>query len=211
MTVTVDELVAQCYPFRVDHDERYLQTRYPWTYSCDFLRLYPHVIPVPLRMAHRKDHGNGALVLSRADGSIIRQMWAESEGVSDHELAVVLADAYLAVVGILKDHDFDYEVIEGRVVVSGVRLVVNHSDVVVYEIELHSKYPESVTYAITDTDIAICISSGENTLNTDDSTDLATDVRFRFSSTFDWTVITEHGPSTVYVCVYRRKRFGYPA
>lgn len=58
-------------------------TRYPYTYSCDYLRTFG-------------GHDAGGVRLSRADASQIRQAIAVAIGMSDEELANKLADYYLA-------------------------------------------------------------------------------------------------------------------
>ena len=58
-------------------------SRYPYTYSCDFIRMAGPV-------------GRGGVLLSRADASRIRQRIAEALGIDDHELACKLADAEIA-------------------------------------------------------------------------------------------------------------------
>lgn len=55
-------------------------SRYPYTYSCDFIRAAGPV-------------GRGGVVLSRSDASQIRQRIAKALGMDDHELACKLADA----------------------------------------------------------------------------------------------------------------------
>jgi hypothetical protein len=95
MTVTVEALLAQ-----VDQDsgERFSPTRYPYTYACDFLRNNTSVVPLEVRDAYWAARDELApSLMSRAQASGLRQAWAQSEGMSDDELAAVLADAYLAV------------------------------------------------------------------------------------------------------------------
>jgi hypothetical protein len=58
-------------------------SRYPDTYSCDFIRMAGPV-------------GSDGVVLSRSDASQIRQRIANALGMDDHELARKLADAELA-------------------------------------------------------------------------------------------------------------------
>ena len=58
-------------------------TRYPYTYSCDFIR---RAGPV----------GRDGVVLSRSDASQIRQQIANALGLDDYNLACKLADAQLA-------------------------------------------------------------------------------------------------------------------
>ena len=58
-------------------------SRYPYTYACDFIRMTGPV-------------GPKGVVLSRSDASQIRQSIADVLGMDDHELACKLADAELA-------------------------------------------------------------------------------------------------------------------
>jgi len=58
-------------------------SRYPYTYACDFIRM---VGPV----------GPKGVVLSRSDASQILQRIADVLSMDDHELACKLADAELA-------------------------------------------------------------------------------------------------------------------
>lgn len=55
-------------------------SRYPYTYACDFIRMAGPV-------------GSEGVVLSRADASQIRQVFAKAIGMDDYELACKLADA----------------------------------------------------------------------------------------------------------------------
>lgn len=57
-------------------------SRYPYTYSCDFIRSLGPV-------------SSGGVVLSRSDASQIRQGIADALGIDDDELARKLADAQL--------------------------------------------------------------------------------------------------------------------
>jgi hypothetical protein len=57
-------------------------SRYPYTYACDFIRAAGPV-------------GSEGVVLSRSDASQIRQSIAGALGMDDHELACKLADAQL--------------------------------------------------------------------------------------------------------------------
>ncbi len=92
MTTTVDQLVHEATRSAVA--TTFIPTRYPYTYAADFLRQFPHVVPV--------DAGPVPLNMSRSDASQIRRRWAEVEGRDDDEFAQVLADAYLRVHGIEK-------------------------------------------------------------------------------------------------------------
>lgn len=58
-------------------------TRYPYTYACDFLR-------------GLAGYGEGGTKLSRADASQVRQGVADALGMPDDELARKLADYYKA-------------------------------------------------------------------------------------------------------------------
>lgn len=57
-------------------------SRYPYTYSCDFIRSLGPV-------------STDGVVLSRSDASQIRQGIAKALGIEDDELARILADAQL--------------------------------------------------------------------------------------------------------------------
>jgi hypothetical protein len=57
-------------------------SRYPYTYSCDYIRMAGPV-------------GPGGVVLSRSDASQIRQSIADALGMDDHDLACKLADTEL--------------------------------------------------------------------------------------------------------------------
>ncbi len=57
-------------------------SRYPYTYSCDFIRSLGPV-------------STGGVVLSRSDASQIHQGIAQALGIEDDELARKLADAQL--------------------------------------------------------------------------------------------------------------------
>jgi hypothetical protein len=58
-------------------------SRYPYTYSCDMIRKLGGYV-------------DGSTRLSRSDASQIRQGIAQIIGVSDKNLACVIADFYLA-------------------------------------------------------------------------------------------------------------------
>lgn len=58
-------------------------SRYPYTYACDYLR----------GIAGRNE--NGSTKISRADASQIRTAIAEAIGMSDEKIAQALADKYL--------------------------------------------------------------------------------------------------------------------
>ena len=58
-------------------------SRYPYTYACDWIRMAGPV-------------GPEGVVLSRSDASLIRTCIASALGMDDRELACKLADAQLA-------------------------------------------------------------------------------------------------------------------
>ena len=58
-------------------------TRYPYTYSCDFIRSVA-------------GYGPGGTKLSRSDASKIRSNFSSILGIPDEEVAKKLADYYLA-------------------------------------------------------------------------------------------------------------------
>ena len=58
-------------------------SRYPYTYACDYIR---GLSPI--------QYGEG-IMLSRSDASQIRQGIAQAIGIDDHQLACKLADAFL--------------------------------------------------------------------------------------------------------------------
>jgi hypothetical protein len=60
-----------------------VDSRYPYTYACDFIRMAGPV-------------GPEGVVLSRSDASQIRQKIADVLGMDDRKLACKLADAELA-------------------------------------------------------------------------------------------------------------------
>jgi hypothetical protein len=64
-------------------DDPRTSTRYPYTYSCDYIRSFG-----PVRA------GEG-VVLGRADASSIRQAIADAIGMDDEALAVKLAEKQL--------------------------------------------------------------------------------------------------------------------
>ncbi|MFW0750142.1 hypothetical protein [Pseudomonas aeruginosa] len=57
-------------------------SRYPYTYSCDFIR-------------NLAGYGEGGAKLSRSDASLIRTNIAEIIGMKDEDLAKKIADYYL--------------------------------------------------------------------------------------------------------------------
>jgi len=59
-----------------------VDSRYPYTYACDYIRMAGPV-------------GPEGVVLSRSDASQIRQRIADALGMDDNELACKLADAQL--------------------------------------------------------------------------------------------------------------------
>lgn len=68
--------------------EQFIATRYPYTYSADFLRAHRDIVP----------EGIGrrlGVIDSRADASEAKHLWAEKLGVHEYILACALADAYL--------------------------------------------------------------------------------------------------------------------
>lgn len=60
-----------------------IDSRYPYTYACDFIRTYGPI-------------SKEGVVLSRSNASQIRQAIAKAIGIPDRELAKKLADAQLA-------------------------------------------------------------------------------------------------------------------
>lgn len=58
-------------------------TRYPYTYACDFMRVFGGA-------------DKGGVKLSRADASKMREQIAKAIGMPDEELAKKLADYYQA-------------------------------------------------------------------------------------------------------------------
>lgn len=94
MTTTLEDLLQQIIP---EQGETFSPTRYPYTYACDFLRNNPHVIPAEVRNNPNVQHAIERPLMSRADASRVRSVWAGFEGRDDEDLACVLADAYLSV------------------------------------------------------------------------------------------------------------------
>lgn len=87
--------------------ERYIPTRYPYTYAADFMRINPHIIPSDVydlaeREERQREGEYFGTLLSRAQASRIRRLWAERTGQKDEDLARKHADAYLIGHGIEK-------------------------------------------------------------------------------------------------------------
>ena len=74
-----------------------IETRYPYTYSADFLRTHADIIPAKYLVERVEGMG-----LSRAEAASIKTHWAEDMGVNERDLATVFADGYLAEHGIAK-------------------------------------------------------------------------------------------------------------
>lgn len=102
MVTTIDSVLAQ---IPLTPAERFIPTRYPYTYAADLLRQQPQIVPGPVQRRWDAQGLPPGLLLSRSESSRIRQMWAEYEGCEDAELAVLLADVYLRVHGITKPED----------------------------------------------------------------------------------------------------------
>ena len=68
-----------------------VDTRYPYTYACDFMRAYGGA-------------GSGGVKLSRADASKMREQIANALGMADGDLATKLADFYLANEEAISEH-----------------------------------------------------------------------------------------------------------
>lgn len=102
MSTTVESLIAQIPPER---REQFSPTRYPYTYACDFIRQNLHVVPAEVAgdesVADYFENG----LMSRAQASRVRQVWAQVEGREDEELARVLADAFMQVHGIVRPEE----------------------------------------------------------------------------------------------------------
>lgn len=65
---------------------RFIPTRYPWSYAADFLRGHEDLVPAWLR-----DQMDG----SRSAASQVISQWAERLGIDDRVAAEVLAGAYI--------------------------------------------------------------------------------------------------------------------
>lgn len=94
MTIrSIADAIAEIQP---ESAEAFIPTRYPYTYACDYLRGHPHIIPdevLDLWPLRPRDP------MSRADASLVRELWASLTGVSDAQSAILLADAYLKAAG----------------------------------------------------------------------------------------------------------------
>lgn len=71
------------FPFYLENDMSSEDSRYPYTYACDFIRSIA-------------GYGDGGTKLSRSDASQIRSRIAEILGMKDDDLAKKIADHYLA-------------------------------------------------------------------------------------------------------------------
>jgi len=69
-----------------------IPTRYPYTYSADFLRTHAYIIP---RKYIEEQEAVEDFSLSRAQAAGIKSSWANDLGVDERELACVFADAYI--------------------------------------------------------------------------------------------------------------------
>jgi hypothetical protein len=69
-----------------------IPTRYPYTYSADFLRSHSEIIPDEYLKIQELAPGQP---LSRAQAAGIKSSWAKDLGVDERELASVFADAYI--------------------------------------------------------------------------------------------------------------------
>ena len=65
---------------------RFIASRYPYTYATDFLRAHDEMVPAWLR--DRLDGSRGA-------ASQVRSEWAERLGITDYDAAETLALAYI--------------------------------------------------------------------------------------------------------------------
>lgn len=79
------------------HGEQYTPTRYPWTYSADFLREHPELIPA--KIVEQAGVPSDQL-MSRSGAAHAKQLWAESIGEDEEALARIFADSYLLEHGI---------------------------------------------------------------------------------------------------------------
>jgi hypothetical protein len=70
-----------------------IETRYPYTYSADFLRSHPDILP--------SEYG-GIRPDSRGEADEVIEMWAMDLDVSKEDLAKTLADAYIVEYHLLK-------------------------------------------------------------------------------------------------------------
>lgn len=67
------------------------ETRYPYTYSADFLRTHTDIIPK--KYLEEQAYVDG--FLSRAQAAGIKTSWAKDLDVDGEDLACVFADAYI--------------------------------------------------------------------------------------------------------------------
>lgn len=78
---------------------RYIPTRYPYTYACDFVRRNQEIVPRRVR-AH---YGFILELESRGDARQVIKTWARMFQVADEQLCCVLADRYLVEEGIERE------------------------------------------------------------------------------------------------------------
>lgn len=99
---------------------------------------------------------------------------------------------------------------EGSILVASTHLIVHHDDVLVWEIDLKSKYPElyvTADYQQDGTQQEVVLFRTERTLRADESTNRPTRLRFTTPRDENWTVLYNHGRYTVQVVAYRHPRF----
>lgn len=81
--------------------EQFNPTRWPYTYACDFLRSHPEIVPQEVWQAKPAPwRENDTDLISRADASRVRQVWAAMTGTEDEDAAELLAAAYCREYGI---------------------------------------------------------------------------------------------------------------
>lgn len=81
--MTARLLTCSAFPFYLENDMSSDDSRYPYTYACDFIRSIA-------------GYGEGGTKLSRSDASQIRSQIAQIIGMPDEDLARKIADHYLA-------------------------------------------------------------------------------------------------------------------
>lgn len=88
-----------------------------------------------------------------------------------------------------------------------VLMVVDHDDVKIFEIDMHTKYCEVWTGSNT-CEITVFITKGERTLHHDTNAEFPTMITFSLpeNEADDWTVLAETARYTTRIVLYRVKR-----
>lgn len=95
----------------------------------------------------------------------------------------------------------------GAISVSAVDLVIDHENVKIYEIDLHSKYPGDIFYVSTSDSVAVCLFAGLDTLHVaGDDRDKRTVIEFRFPGAHNWGILAEAVRYSCRVALWNRDR-----